>query len=373
MWPVSAAFLAAHRAPTQRVTLRAELWSGGAPAATLDVVGGSVSIDQRRATRRTVTCDLVDPTGALVPRTAGDLLVPTGTQLRVWRGIVLPDGSVEEAPLGVFRVTEPTFDLDGGGLRISVSGSDESDTVRSARLTTGWAVVAGQPVGAQILALLADRHPGLPTRDDTSPGVTIGAGIVLPGGADSDPWQSACTVAAQHGCELFIDAAGTAVVRPLPNPTIPVVSYARGPDAVLTRLSRKLSTETTYSGVVVASETSDAEGGGVPIRVEVWDTNPSSPTYYLGAFGRRPYFITSQIITTQAQAFATGNAHLPRVTGILEAVQWEQITNPALDAGDLISLVDDELRVDALLTVEALTIPLTAAGAMSAVTRSRVV
>jgi hypothetical protein len=353
------------------VTLRAELWADGAAAAALDVVGGSVSIDQRRATRRTVTCDLIDPTGQLVPRTATDLLVPTGTQLRLWRGIQLPDGTTEEAPLGVFRVTEPQFDTSGDGLRISLTGSDESDTVRAARLTTGWTITAGQPVGAQIRALLNDRHPTLPVRDDTNPNMLIGATTVLAAGADSDPWQAACDTATQHGCELFIDPTGTAVIRALPTSLIPVIAYARGTEAVITRLSRKLSTATTYSGVVVASETSDAEGGGLPIAVEIWDTNPSSPTYYLGAFGRRPYFITSKMITTTAQATATAQAHLARVTGILDAVEWDQLVNPALDAGDIVSLYDEELFLDAVLTIEALTIPLTSSGSMAAVTRSR--
>jgi hypothetical protein len=372
MWPVTSAFLATHRAPSQRVTCRAELWRSGALAASLDVVGGSVSVDRRRATRRTVTCELVDTLGTLVPRSAADLLVPTGTQLRLWRGIVLPTGEVEEVPIGVFRVTEPAFDLDGGGLKVSLTGADESDTVRQARLTTGWTVTAGQAVGAALRALLADRHPTLPVRDESPATVTIGATTILPAGADSDPWTSACDIAAQYGLELFIDAAGVAVIRPLPAGTAPVVSYARGSEAVITRLSRKLTTESTYSGVVVASETSDAESGGVPIQVELWDSNPASPTYALGPFGRRPYFITSKMITTVAQATSTAAAHLPQVTGILDSVEWEQICNPALDAGDLIALVDDELGVDGLLTVESLSIPLTAAGLMQAVTRSRV-
>lgn len=370
MWAVSQAFLAAHRAPSQTVTLRAELWSAGARAATLQVASGSVSVDARRATRRTVTCDLVDPTGDLVPHAATDLLVPTGTQLRLWRGITLPTGTVEEVPLGVFRLTDPKITLDdSGAVKISLTGSDESDTVRAARLTTAWTWAAGTPVGQAILALLADRHPTLPTRDDTSASVTIGATTVTAAGAESDPWKAACDVAAQFGVELIIDAAGTAVVRAIPNPTVPVVTYARGADAVITSLSRTLSAETTYSGVVVASETSDTSGG-TPIQAIAWDTNPASPTYYLGPFGKRPYFITSQMITTLAQASATAAAHLPTVTGILDRVEWEQVTNPALDAGDLVALTDPAIGVDAMLTIEALTIPL-GSGGMTAVTRSR--
>lgn len=370
MWPVSEAFLAAHRAGAQQVTCRVELWRSGLRLATLDAVSGSVSVDSRRAVRRTITAELVDRTGTLVPADADGLLVPTGVQLRAWRGIRLPNGTTEEVPLGVFRVTEPEFEVTDSGLRITVEGSDEAKTVQEARLTQAWSIPAGTPVGAAILALLADRHPTLPTRDDSSPSVRLGASMVIPAGADSDPWQACLDLAAQFGLDLAIDASGTAVVRALNTATVPVVSYERGAEAVLLRLNRKLSVETTYSGVVVTSETDDAEGAA-PIQAEAWDTDPSSPTYYLGPYGRKPYFIASQLITTVAQARDTAQAQLPQVTGILDQIEWDQVVNPALDAGDVVGLLDPELKVDATLTVVALDIPLTVDGVMTAVTRSR--
>lgn len=372
MWPVSDAFLAAHRAGTQRMTCRAELWRGGLLQSSLTVVSGSVSVDSRRSVRRTATCELVDTTGALVPDAPDGLLVPTGVQLRLWRGIHLPDGTVEEAPLGVFRVTQPEFEITADGTRITIEGSDESVTVQGARLTTAWSIPAGTPAGSAILGLLSDRHPTLPTRDDSNPATVVGSTTVIPAGADCDPWQACLDIAAQLGLEVVIDADGTAVVREAPTDPIPVAGYERGADAVVLRLSRKLDADSTYSGVVVASETDDAEGGGVPIQVEVWDSDPTSPTYYLGQFGAKPYFITSHLITTAAQARATAIAQLPQVTGILDQIEWDQVVNPALDAGDVITMSDPDARIDGTrLTIVALEIPLTAAGAMSAVARSR--
>lgn len=371
MWPVSDQFLAAHRAGSQLITSRAELWRSGVRLATLDVVGGSVSVDSRRATRRTITADLVDRVGTLVPADADGALVPTGVQLLVWRGIRLPDGTTEEVPLGTFRLTEPQIEATADGVRISVDGADESVTVQAARLTTAWTIPAGTPAGAAIVALLADRHPTLPTRDDTSPSVVIGSSTVIPAGADSDPWQACLDIAAQLGLDLAIGPDGVAVIRPLVTSDVPVVDYQRGPDAVLLRVSRKLSVDTTYSGVVVASETDDSETAS-PIHAEAWDVDPGSPTYHLGQFGRKPYFITSHLITTLEQAQATADAQLPQVTGIMDVLEWEQVVNPALDAGDVVSLVDPDVKVNALLTIVALDVPLTAEGTMTAVTRSRI-
>lgn len=367
MWPVSAAFLAACRAGSQHVRSRAELWRDGAKAADVTSTAGQVDVDRGRDIRRTVTATLLDVDGTLTPNDASDLLVPAGTQLRCWRGLVLPGGAFEEVPLGVYRIIDPQVEVTSdGATQISVSGQDESMTVAAARLTSGYRIPAGTGVGAGLAALLTDRHPRLDVAD-RSPDVRFAAAVDLPAGADSDPWTQAKAIAAAHGLDIDIDPEGTAVIRPVPNPVAADAAYRRGADAVITKINRGYTTENTYSGVCVKSEPTDA----APVQATVWDTNPASPTYAAGRFGRKPLFITSQLLTTVGQAEATARAWLPIVSGILERVTWEQVVNPAHDVFDVVDVEDPDVNLSARLTIDQLTIPLDHAGVMAAVTRSR--
>lgn len=69
---------------------RADLEQDGVVVAQLEPTGGSVNVDRTATHRRTVSCTLVDPTGALVPGGAGDLLAPGQAILRPYVGVEIP-------------------------------------------------------------------------------------------------------------------------------------------------------------------------------------------------------------------------------------------------------------------------------------------
>lgn len=366
MWPVTDTYQATV-AGTHRARARAELWRDGRLQVTLTATSGSVSVDAGRATRRTVTATLLDPTGSLTPNDATDLLSPAGTQLKAYRGVVLPNGTVEEVPVGVFRLIDPAVDVDGGAVTITVSGQDEAATVAANRLINGWTMPIGTPVGTALAAWLTDRHPTLQVLDQ-APTLRLGANWTPATGAESDPWGEAVTLASAHSLDLNIDPTGVCVIRPIPTPTAPAVVFTTGPTNTATRIRRALSAENTYSGVVVRGEPAT----GPPVQAEAWDTNPTSPTYYKGRFGARPFFITNQLIRTVAQAEQSAAYNLTRKTGILESVDIDAICNPALDVFDTITVTDPDLKLDAArLTIEQLTIPLTIDTPMTITARSR--
>lgn len=369
MWPVSDAFLAGCRAGNQRVTARAELWVDDAKAVDVTIVSGQVSVERTRDIRRTLpACTLLDVDATLTPNDAHDLLAPTGTQLRAWRGLVLPDGTLEEVPLGVFRIVNPKISLSGDGqVTIELTGEDESATVKAARPVATLTYPRGGDVATTLAAVISACHPYLPVSAE-APIRRLQAPLVIAAGADSDPWAQVQAVAAAYGLDVAVDATGTCVIQPLPAPNRPAAMTCRADsEAVITRLSRALTAEQTYSGVCVRGEPPDA----APVQAVVWDNDAESPTYAQGRFGRKPYFITSQLIATEDQAQATAQEWLPQVTGVMEAVEFEQVVNPALDVGDVIRVVNETARLDAHLTVDTLAIPLEPSGVMTCVARSR--
>jgi hypothetical protein len=156
MWPASAELRAALAGP-HRVTLRAEIWRGDQCILTAKPVAGSITDDQTRSVRRSITADLVAqrelptvadvyatyatlaeaaPTyealtalaaqysqlAALVDQVIGsrpdplmpgsgaaDPLAPYGNELRVWRGVFVQ----VEIPPSYSSLTAPTYDALG--------------------------------------------------------------------------------------------------------------------------------------------------------------------------------------------------------------------------------------------------------------------
>ena len=63
----------------------------GVVVATLPVHGGAVDADRTAAQWRRFTADVADPDGSLTPQTMRDKLTPFGTQVRVYRGVFIPN------------------------------------------------------------------------------------------------------------------------------------------------------------------------------------------------------------------------------------------------------------------------------------------
>lgn len=365
--PRSAEFDAAVVAPHRSLRTRATVT--GTAITDVAVSGGSVSVDAGRAVRRTCTATILDPLGSLVPDSGGDVLTPFGAELTLEAGFVLPSGT-EYVPLGVFVLTEVKVDQAGAGARISVSGSDRSLRISRNRWLTPYTIAAGTRAVDAIADLLTDRWPDCPLAFGAME-ETIGAAVVLEPGQDNDPWQDAVKIAADLGLDLAFDAAGRAVLRQVPDLSSddPVATYTDGDTAMVTQISRGLTMEGRYNGVIVSGETVE---GVTPVSAAAWDTDPTSPTWIDGPLGRVPRFYVSNLITTVAQAQATADAMLRNELGAAEAVSWAQVQNPAHDVYDVVQITRPEVGVDARYIIDALTVPL-GAGPMTASARTRAV
>jgi hypothetical protein len=370
---------------------RIEDSSGNVLKFRFGIESGDVQVNRTAAVRR--SCQMIvtpyeaggpidDPAileqlaASLVPKQPSDTFAPYGNILRPWRGIRVPGATYSDSfdtdiyywPLGVFRLASASI-TDDGVPKLSITAYDHSRTIARNKITQPWIVAAGTNYGDAITALCQDRLPGLQALPhgviDLTPQI-----IVDP---ETDPWKTVTDWAAAIGYEVYIDVYGQLVIQAEPDPsTDPVTwTYQDGTldaNAVLLSVDRSMNDEPGYNGVVLMSESTTIP---VPIRVEVWDNNPSSPTYYLGPYGKVPKFVSNPLVTTTTQGTAAATAELLKSAGGTEQASFAIVPNPAHEAGDVVRVVRPLSRTDRVGVIDSMTIPLDVKSAMSIQTRER--
>jgi hypothetical protein len=328
-----------YRIDVQRVSLS----TGVATTIVADVklVGpASVHVDTSASSRRSLRCTLADPDGSLAPIAATDPLAPFGNELVVRTGFSWPDGSFERVDVGTLRIVDAEADGDGA---VRVSCLDRSVVIAENRFTVPYVIPAGTNVVAAIQSLLLSRYPGL-TISSTASVRTVPLTVYQEGSHSGDPWRNARDLAAADGLEVFFDAAGVAVIRPVPNPAVdPLVwSYKPGADSIYIGSTSGLTADGAANIAVVTGE---GTGVGAPIRSVAQITDPASPLYP-NAFGPRPVFLASPLITTQAQCDAAAVGLLQRSAGGAERLRFTAAPHPAHEGGDVVQVVNAGLGLD---------------------------
>jgi hypothetical protein len=350
------------------------------------VLGGQVTVDRTAAHRRQCSVEV----GAfgkdglaidnIIPKDPTDPLAPYGPILKVWRSILIPDAingfqgasgqrfRMTVWQQGVFRLSEASVS-DDGVPKLKVTGYDHSRTVARNKFTLPYVVAAGQNYGDAIIAMCRDR---LPTLEDTGHSVTATTPQIVVD-PEQDPWETAQSWASAVGCEVYFNVFGQLVIRPEPDlASDPVVwTYADGSsstNSTLLQVERSMDDEPGYNGVVLTSESNTLS---TPIRSEVWDDNPSSPTYANGPYGRVPKFVSSPLVTTQAQGDAAARAELLRSSGGTSTLTLATIPNPAQEAGDVVRVLRPASRTDLTAVLDGFTMPLDLQSPMTVRTRER--
>lgn len=366
MRPVSARFLEALTRSHHLATSFTVLASGNNIGTIDEVIGGGVTLDATAATRGRLDLTLVDDgTLGLVPTDAGALLAPFGHELAVKRGIQYPNGDVELAGLGVFRLDSADIDDSAAGMQIKIAAPDRSAIVIDARFEEPYQVDAGQNYPDAIRDTLLAGYPSMQydfaESDATTP-------LLLAAEGD-DRWAFCQSMAEAIGMSLYFDGDGICVLRPVASlSNDPVATFAEGPNGALLSASRQWTRQGTYNRVIFTGENT---GETVPVRGVATDDDPASPTYYYGPFGRVPMFQVSSFVTTDDQAASAAAAVLNRQLGIAQSVSFGSVVNPAIEPGDVCTITRERAGIDEPNVVDAITIPLDAASPMTGRTRAR--
>jgi len=284
-----------------------------------------------------------------------------------WR--VPANGAYELVPLGVFRINTVSVAEDkDGDIKITVDASDIAANIGKNHWTnpvTVWKTKYSVPVAKTdttpeqtyiasstqeaIKMLIQDRWPahnsfGPPTFNFSgvndkalSKPVIMGSQTVSTSGSNS-PWTDISALATALNAELYVDADGAFTLHTVPDPnTIPPVwNFLDGEGGLLTNAERKIQDSKVVNYVIATGENTGAKK---PIRSIATDNDPSSPTYYLGTFGRVVGMEPGRKkLVTQAEVDDAAKTYLNWYAGGDEEVTIKGVVNPALDTGDVIRI-----------------------------------
>lgn len=306
---------------------RVDVLHGGRAVRTLSVVSGAVSAESGRAVFRNLSsCRIIDPTGEFSGGDIGDILSPYDCEVAPYRGVMLPGGAVELAPLGVFGLTSRSVNGDGS---VTIAGQDRALKYQGS-MTGSLAISRGTPVEQAIAKLLFTRNNALEMNTWVT-GFTCGPLLF---NSDIDVWREAQVLAASVGGYLYHDRTGVVTFAPnLPTTGVPAARYAYG-DGLLLDATRTEDSDTIHNVVVVESSNANS----TPIRVIAEDLDPSSQTYSRGKYGRRVVTKTNPHIYTTRQATQVAATELANELGRSETVAATVVVNPFLDPLDSLVL-----------------------------------
>ena len=367
MLAVSDQFLAALRYG-HAVTTIATLYPTAGDPVVLPVEDGTVTIDRtadhRRALDLTVA-PIYDDGTEVYPSSTADPLNVYGAEIVIEHGIRFANEATELVPLGVFRVESASRVLPGGGVQIT--GWDRSRQVLDARFLHPHKLVAQLAVDL-IQALITQVYPSASFTITTGDTTTIPKHVV-----DRDRWPEVQRVAQVIGCEVFADADGDWVIQDVPDlaTALPVWAADAGEGGVLISATDTVTREGAPNVVVALGES--VSGNNPPVTSQSphgYDNDPLSPTYFLGAYGQVARFYSSPHIRTQGQADRVADSQLADHLGATRTIDFNTVTNPALDAGDCVTVTRPDGSSEKHL-IDALTIPLLPSGEMTASTRAQ--
>jgi hypothetical protein len=318
MLDVSSRFLQALATTHQIVTHADVQVAGEVVLEDVAVQEATISVSAKAAVRR--TCQVT-----LAITELPDELLPLGPELVLYRGVEFAADDQELVPLGVFRIDRTQIRRPNPF--VQVNGSDRSILLGDDKLVEPF-TPSGTVVQA-IQALAEDSVPGIPMEITATSTATIPAETSI----EAERWRGMTDLADSIEAEVFFDATGMLILRDKPKSEAPVV-WRVGSENALVSTNTSMDRLKTFNGVIVEA----GEWGEEPIVGKAYDDDPTSPTYWDGAFGHRPLLLRNETLTTQEEADAYAASELQMAKGLPRDVQLSNMVNPALDCGDVVQV-----------------------------------
>lgn len=321
--------------------------NGSAFVEPVQLASGSIAVDLSSPVRRSLSCEIV----ADVDDPSVDAFA---AELRVEYGIV-DDATARTwwVPVGTFVVSEA---VEAGAGVVSVTAPDRWQRIIEARFEQPR-TTSGDTVQA-IVDLLTEADARIVVDTSRAPTGTHGTSLW-----ERDRDEAITKLAQSIGAVVYFDPMGVAVIARAPAlGDAPAWEIGGGDTGVKVSSRRGVSRARTYNAAAVIGEPQ----GKPPVYAVRRVT--SGPLRWGGPFGKRPRFLKSSLIATQAQADGAAAALLARVQGVARTLELESLPNPALDAGDVLA-AEIEPGVWQRHIAESFTLPL-GLGVMPIATRS---
>lgn len=362
MFPVTDTFLEALRS-SHTVAVRVDAYSGSRLLASdIPVSDGSVSVSAGTGVHRKLSLTVPDPS-------LWDLLSGTGVELKAYRGIRYPGGAEEMVPLGVFSLDSQSTPVVAGGAISIDSAPDRWAAVQRARFELPRASTPGLTNLAQAIRLVTEvvkttAETGRVTTSNMLSASKITKAVLW----DRDRDKAVADLATAAGVEIYFGPLGNLIAADVPvRQARPVWRVTTGRDGVMLGGTATRDRSRVYNVVVVLSTKTDGTPPFAPQIVA--DTDPTSPTNVAGTYGRVPYFYSTGLIGSAAEARALGRNILSRTRARFIDMTCEAMVNPALESGDTIAVTGLNGR-ESLFVVDSFSVPLSVEGNQSLTLRS---
>lgn len=374
MYPVSVTFLQALRT-AHSIRYSTATFRNPITGISTDLpfeAGSTVTVDVTAASRRVLqlTCPPL--------QSVQDVVSAPGGEITVQQTLRFIDGSTESVPLGVFCVDQEGVSYNPGG-QLTVTAPDRSLRVQRNRFGLSRSSVASNMTWQEIKRLIEGAWPNsaypFPGWAAGSPatGATVKVGSLI--WADGDRWAAVTQMLTANSLDFYFDAAGKAVLKPLPVLTTSspsVWSVDASASGVMLDATRQVDLSRTRNAVIVSSSASDIIL--TPVEAKNVHDPTVDPLSTLGPLGYVPAYYASPLIRTTAQATAAAKTILQKQLSTWSQVSWTAVPNPALEGWDVLDVIyptgDSGARPVDHQMLESTVIPLTPEGTQTGTLRS---
>lgn len=292
----------------------------------------------------------------------GGLLAPFGNRIKAYRGIVYGDGSSAVFPVFYGRIETVAMTRAG---QVAVTANDLAADVVDAQFETPQSSVTSNTISTEFRRLVRGA-----LSDATFGTSDITGTKIAPVAWQSDRAQALDDMSATVAMLWYPLADGSFVQRLTPwtkSGQTAALTLSDGTGALpgvenmISDWTITISRTGVYNSVVFTSERQD---GSAPVYATVRDVSPTSPTYFLGNFGRKPLLIQNQAALTQSQCVAAARSNLKAAKAITQT--WDPVSivpDASLELGDVIQMNAEGAA--SLQVISGFTLPLRETGDMS--------
>jgi hypothetical protein len=355
VWSVSQRFLDAIPVP-HGVHTTVTVTAPGGTGTDLGFYAGTVSVQGSSRTRRIAS--LTVQGGSAVY----DLVSTPGTRFQVMHGIRFTTTGTEVIPVITGELSGAAHNLGDGTIGLEVA--DLWQVIEGTDFTADYQPVTTTGRVTEITNRIAAAVPSATISNLSTDTGTVGT---------IQTWTSRSDLIAQlatdGGLEVFFTPDGNAVIRDEAQVTgSPVWQIRPGTGGTLKALTRQRPLDKLYNTVIVTPSSLDGAQTWAVQTVTI--TDPTHPRH-TSKIRTRPLRWEARSAMTSTEALAAATILLNRTLGSTETLQLGVVSNPALEAGDVLTITDitDAGRVNVTHIIDGYTLDLVT-GDMSVQTRT---
>lgn len=256
------------------------------------------------------------------------LLAPWGNELRVFMGIKPGAGIPYEFQVFRGRINSASLDEDG---EVTVSCVDRGGDVNDSGFLGPEMSQAGNVITNEFHRVVNDGVIDATFgTDDVNNQLTPQLNWEWDRGGACD---DLATAVAGYWYAL---ANGDYVLRQVPwtRPQVITLTLRDGDGGELLVAVPVLSRQNVFNAVMVVGERAEADT--VPVSAVVQDSDPASPTYFGGPFGRKTKLVNAQGVSTQGQALSLARSTLNQARSLKATWTTSNTPDPSMELGDAV-------------------------------------